>query len=118
MTSFEWKTFGLILKSIGDQDGVTLLEWENLPPHAHIDIVLHRYHKQYPQYEWKNMHHVHVPCCSFLFLNLLPRLAIPFCAQTDQIDRSLTRKALKIALTKLKNAGVLLSGRAVKVEHD
>lgn len=50
LTSIEWKNYGLVLKSVGDQDGVTLLEWENLPPCSYIDIVLHRYHKQYPHY--------------------------------------------------------------------
>ncbi|XP_012852574.1 PREDICTED: uncharacterized protein LOC105972182 [Erythranthe guttata] len=84
LISIEWKKFGLVLKSVGEQDGVTLLEWENLPPRSHIDIVLHRYHKQYPS-------------------NLL--------------DRSLTRKAVKLALAGLKksNAGVFLTERAVKI---
>ncbi|XP_012846004.1 PREDICTED: uncharacterized protein LOC105966007 [Erythranthe guttata] len=90
LISIEWKKFGLVLKSVGEQDGVTLLEWENLPPRSHIDIVLHRYHKQ-PM--------------------------IPLCSQNNQLDRSLTRKAVKLALTALKksNAGVLLSERAVKI---
>ncbi|EYU30233.1 hypothetical protein MIMGU_mgv1a025867mg, partial [Erythranthe guttata] len=74
LISIEWKKFGLVLKSVGEQDGVTLLEWENLPPRSHIDI-------------------------------------------NNQLDRSLTRKAVKLALTALKksNAGVLLSERAVKI---
>ncbi|KAL7149654.1 hypothetical protein ABFS83_05G055300 [Erythranthe nasuta] len=90
LISIEWKKFGLVLKSVGEQDGVTLLEWENLPPRSHIDIVLHRYHKQ-PM--------------------------IPLCSQNNQLDRSFTRKAVKLALTALKksNAGVLLSERAVKI---
>ncbi|KAL3844834.1 hypothetical protein ACJIZ3_002237 [Penstemon smallii] len=90
LTSVEWKKYGLALKSVGDQDGVTLLEWENLPPCAHIDIVLHRYHK-------------HVT------------MLVP--TQSNQIDRSLTRKAVKLALNDLKelNAGVLLSERAHKI---
>lgn len=43
---------------------------------------------------------------------ILPR------AQSNTIDRSLTRKAVKLALTDLKkkNEGLLLSARAVKVE--
>ncbi|KAI3451706.1 hypothetical protein Pfo_008371 [Paulownia fortunei] len=95
LSSFEWKHFGMVLKSVGDQDGVTLLEWENLPLCSHIDIVLHRYHKQYPQF----------------LVKILP------CTQSNQSDRSLTRKAVKLALTELKkrNAGVLLSERAVKI---
>ncbi|KAL8459364.1 hypothetical protein ACS0TY_036741 [Phlomoides rotata] len=35
LTSIEWKSYGLVLKSVGDQDGVTLLEWENCH-HVHI----------------------------------------------------------------------------------
>ncbi|KAL2543203.1 hypothetical protein Adt_04181 [Abeliophyllum distichum] len=48
ITSIKWKDYGLTLKSVADQDGCTLLEWQNLPPCAHIDIVFHSYHKQYP----------------------------------------------------------------------
>ncbi|KAK6125520.1 hypothetical protein DH2020_040754 [Rehmannia glutinosa] len=99
LTSIGWKNYGLVLKSVGDQDGVTLLEWENLPPCCHIDIVLHRYHKQYPQFYifWENSMH-----------------------QSNHIDRLLTRKAVKLALTELKkrNAGFLLSERAVKDAYE
>lgn len=49
LNSIDWKNYGLVLKSIGEQDAITLLEWENLPPCLHIDIVLHIYDKQYPQ---------------------------------------------------------------------
>ncbi|KAL6498121.1 hypothetical protein OROGR_028518 [Orobanche gracilis] len=99
LTSIDWKKYGLVLKSVGEQDGVTLLEWENLPPSSHIDIVLHRYHKQYPRIYWKR----------FVTTLLSP--------ENNQIDRLLTRKAVKLALTELKekNAGVLLSERAVKI---
>ncbi|EYU24723.1 hypothetical protein MIMGU_mgv1a022264mg, partial [Erythranthe guttata] len=74
LISIEWKKFGLVLKSVGEQDGVTLLEWENLPPRSHIDI-------------------------------------------SNLLDRSLTRKAVKLALAGLKksNAGVFLTERAVKI---
>lgn len=48
LISIDWKKYGLVLKSVENQDGVALLEWENLPPCLHIDIVLHIYHKQYP----------------------------------------------------------------------
>ncbi|KAL6520061.1 hypothetical protein OROHE_017204 [Orobanche hederae] len=90
LTSMDWKKYGLVLKSVGDQDGVTLLEWENLPPSSHIDIVLHRYQKH---------------------VTTLPS------PENNQMDRLLTRKAVKLALTELKkkNAGVLLSERAVKI---
>lgn len=41
------------------------------------------------------------------------------CTGNNQIDKSLTRKGVKLALKELKqnNAGVLLSERAVKVEQ-
>ncbi|KAL2559797.1 hypothetical protein Fot_04536 [Forsythia ovata] len=39
ITSIKWKDYGLTLKSVADQDGCTLLEWQNLPPCAHIDII-------------------------------------------------------------------------------
>jgi len=48
LQSIDWKTYGLNLRGTVEQDGVTLLEWENLPTDTHIDIVLHVYHKQYP----------------------------------------------------------------------
>ena len=49
LTSIQWKSYGLTLKSIADQDGCASLEWENLPPYTDINIALHCYHKQqYP----------------------------------------------------------------------
>lgn len=48
LISIEWKNYGLTLRSFVDQNGSALLEWEDLPTYAHIDIVLHCYHKQYP----------------------------------------------------------------------
>ncbi|KAL9285122.1 hypothetical protein ACSQ67_024514 [Phaseolus vulgaris] len=48
LQSIDWKTYGLNLRGAVEQDGVTLLEWENLPTDIHIDVVLHIYHKQYP----------------------------------------------------------------------
>lgn len=41
------------------------------------------------------------------------------CSQNNRIDKFLTRKAVKLALTDLKkrNAGTLLSERAVKVQN-
>ncbi|KAH6769488.1 hypothetical protein C2S51_014824 [Perilla frutescens var. frutescens] len=102
----DWKNYGLVLKSVGDQDGVTLLEWDNLPPCSHIDIVLHIYHKQYPPENY--MQHI------LYFLNLV--MTLPS-SQKNRIGRFLTRKAVKLALTDLKkkNAGALLSERAVKI---
>lgn len=48
LTSIDWKSYGLTLRSIADQDGYAFLEWENLPPNTRIDLVLHCYHKEYP----------------------------------------------------------------------
>ncbi|KAL3501179.1 hypothetical protein ACH5RR_035628 [Cinchona calisaya] len=48
LTSIKWKDYGLTLKSIADEDDITFLEWENLPPNVHIDIVLHCYYEEYP----------------------------------------------------------------------
>ncbi|WJX12467.1 hypothetical protein P8452_02968 [Trifolium repens] len=48
LKSIEWKRYGLHLRGIVELDGIALLEWENLPTDAHIDIVLHSYLKQYP----------------------------------------------------------------------
>jgi hypothetical protein len=48
LTSIDWRSYGLTLASIVNQGGRALLEWEGLPPYAHIDIVLHCYHEQYP----------------------------------------------------------------------
>lgn len=48
LKSIDWKRYGLHLGRIVEQDGIALLEWENLPTHTHIDIVLHSYLKQYP----------------------------------------------------------------------
>ncbi|XP_059656119.1 type 2 DNA topoisomerase 6 subunit B-like [Cornus florida] len=90
LTSIDWKSFGLTLRSIADQDGCALLEWGNLPPHAHIDIALHCYHKQ---------------------------VMIPAATHKTQRDRSFTKKAVKLALNDLKekNKGVLLSSHALKI---
>nr|GMD95788.1 type 2 DNA topoisomerase 6 subunit B-like [Ipomoea batatas] len=81
LKGISWKSYGLSLRNIKDQGGCALLEWENLPPSVHIDI-----------------------------LKALD-------TQIGQIDRSLTRKAVKLALDDLKekNQGVLLSRHAQKI---
>ncbi|KAF5200147.1 Type 2 dna topoisomerase 6 subunit b-like [Thalictrum thalictroides] len=49
VTSVNWKSYGLSLKSsIVGEDGQLVLEWESLPPYSHIDIAIHCYHDQYP----------------------------------------------------------------------
>ncbi|KAK7816794.1 type 2 dna topoisomerase 6 subunit b-like, partial [Quercus suber] len=90
LTSIDWRSYGLTLGSIMNQHGYALLEWEGLPPSAHIDIVLHCYHDQYP--------------------NMIPS------ARKTQLDRNLIKKSVKLALDDLKekHAGVLLSAHALK----
>uniref|UniRef100_A0A7N1A5V7 Uncharacterized protein n=1 Tax=Kalanchoe fedtschenkoi TaxID=63787 RepID=A0A7N1A5V7_KALFE len=48
LTKMDWKCYGLTLGNVLDLDGHALLEWENLPPSVHIDIVLHCYQSLYP----------------------------------------------------------------------
>ncbi|XP_055829297.1 type 2 DNA topoisomerase 6 subunit B-like [Solanum dulcamara] len=89
LTSINWKSYGLALRSIADHDGSVILEWENLPPDFHIHIAIHCYHRKVKQWVAEN---------------ILP-------------DRNLARKAVKCALDNLKenNQGVLLSTRALKM---
>ncbi|XP_051127184.1 type 2 DNA topoisomerase 6 subunit B-like isoform X2 [Andrographis paniculata] len=90
LSSFDWKKYGLALKSFEDQDGATLVEWENLPPGVHIDIVLHRYSEQ--------------------------ALMQPL-ARKNTRDKYLTTRAVKLALNDLKEKSgeVLLSQHAAKI---
>ncbi|XP_062158976.1 type 2 DNA topoisomerase 6 subunit B-like isoform X2 [Alnus glutinosa] len=90
LTSIDWRSYGLTLASIVNQGGRALLEWEGLPPYAHIDIVLHCYHEQ---------------------------VMIPSVGQRTQLDRNLIKRAVKLALDDLKekHAGVLLSAHALKI---
>lgn len=79
-----------MLKSIAVQGGYTALEWENLPPNIHFDMVLHCYHKQY-------------------------QFTPP--GQKTRSNRNLIKKAAKLALDDLKekHAGAFLSAHALKV---
>ncbi|XP_042981135.1 type 2 DNA topoisomerase 6 subunit B-like isoform X2 [Carya illinoinensis] len=90
LTSIDWRSFGLTLKSIVNQGGHAFLEWEGLPPNTRIDIVLHSYHKQ---------------------------AIMPSAKQKIQLDRNLIKRAVKLALDDLKekHAGVLLSAHALKI---
>lgn len=90
LTSIEWKSYGLTLKSIEDLDGCLFLEWEKLPSCVHIDIVLHGYQKQF---------------------TMLPA------RQKIQLNRNLVKKAVKLALDDLKEKykGILLSAHALKI---
>ncbi|KAH9773229.1 Type 2 DNA topoisomerase 6 subunit B-like [Citrus sinensis] len=90
LTNIDWKSYGLVLKSIAVQGGYTALEWENLPPNIHIDMVLHCYHKQY-------------------------QFTPP--GQKTRSNRNLIKKAAKLALEDLKekHAGAFLSAHALKI---
>ncbi|CAH2047622.1 unnamed protein product [Thlaspi arvense] len=48
LKKIDWKSYGLVLASVNDQDGHVFLEWENFPSYVQIQIVLHWYHNQYP----------------------------------------------------------------------
>ncbi|XP_024042200.1 type 2 DNA topoisomerase 6 subunit B-like [Citrus clementina] len=90
LTNIDWKSYGLVLKSIAVQGGYTALEWENLPPNIHFDMVLHCYHKQY-------------------------QFTPP--GQKTRSNRNLIKKAAKLALDDLKekHAGAFLSAHALKI---
>eukprot|EP00261_Vitis_vinifera_P020564 XP_010651443.1 PREDICTED: type 2 DNA topoisomerase 6 subunit B-like isoform X4 [Vitis vinifera] len=90
LISIDWKNYGLTLRSFVDQNGSALLEWEDLPTYAHIDIVLHCYHKQ---------------------------IMIPPAKRKTELDRNLIKKAVKLALDdlKAKYTGLLLSAHALKI---
>lgn len=46
LISVDWQNYGLKLKSnFVDGDGHAVLEWENAPLFAHIDIAIHSYNK-------------------------------------------------------------------------
>ncbi|XP_060669667.1 type 2 DNA topoisomerase 6 subunit B-like [Ziziphus jujuba] len=93
LTSIDWRSYGLTLESVKDQGGYVEIEWENLPPHTRIDIVLHAYPKQYPT------------------------VIIPSRRPKVQTDGNLIKKAVKLALDDLRNkhAGVLLSAHSLKI---
>ncbi|XP_057948999.1 type 2 DNA topoisomerase 6 subunit B-like isoform X2 [Malania oleifera] len=90
LASIDWKSYGLTLRTVVEQDGHAILEWESLPSCAHIDIVLHFYQKQ---------------------------VILPLAGQKTQVDRNLIKNAVKLALGDLKekHPGALLSTRALKI---
>lgn len=64
LTSIDWSSYGLTLGSVVDQVDHALIEWESLPPHLRIDMVLHCYHKQYPTPCYQgHFHHCSWPFC-------------------------------------------------------
>ncbi|XP_015578627.1 type 2 DNA topoisomerase 6 subunit B-like isoform X1 [Ricinus communis] len=89
LSSIDWKSYGMTLGNVGDQEG-NLLVWENLPPNTHIAIALHSYHKQ---------------------------VIISSARRKTRTDRYLMKRAVKLALDDLKEkyAGMLLSEHALKI---
>ncbi|RDX72020.1 Type 2 DNA topoisomerase 6 subunit B-like protein, partial [Mucuna pruriens] len=106
LQSIDWKTYGLNLGTIVEQDGVTLLEWEKLPTDAHIDIVLHSYHKQYPALDR-----------SFSSLSDTIKTMIPAPRKMSPLDRNLVKRAVKLSLDDLKanHSQAFLSSRALQI---
>lgn len=51
LKKIDWKSYGLILASVNDQEGRVFLEWENFPSYVQIQIALHWYHNKYPTTE-------------------------------------------------------------------
>ncbi|XP_023643480.1 type 2 DNA topoisomerase 6 subunit B-like [Capsella rubella] len=47
LKKIDWKSYGLILANVNDQDGHVFLEWENFPSFVQIEIALHWYHNQH-----------------------------------------------------------------------
>ncbi|XP_030545066.1 type 2 DNA topoisomerase 6 subunit B-like isoform X5 [Rhodamnia argentea] len=91
LKSIDWKSYGLTLGNIMDQGGGVSLEWDNLPPHTHIDVIFHCYQAE---------------------------VNFPPSKQKVLSERSLLKKAAKLALDdmKEKHSGVLLSDRALKIQ--
>ncbi|WCJ38457.1 Type 2 DNA topoisomerase 6 subunit B-like [Euphorbia peplus] len=89
LSSIDWKSYGMTLRSIDDQGGC-FLEWENLLPENHMAMVLHCYHKQ---------------------------AIVPSSRCKTQSNCTLVKRAVKIALDDLKekHAGILLSANALKI---
>ncbi|PWA97769.1 hypothetical protein CTI12_AA026210 [Artemisia annua] len=94
LKSIDWKCYGLSIKHISDEDGCAFIEWQDLPPDSHIDIAIHCHRKKYPSLSF------HI-----------------FASKASTVDRNLVKKAVKLALTdiKEKNDGFLLSVNAVKI---
>lgn len=92
LTSIDWQNYGLRLRgNFVDGDGVAMLEWEDNPLFARMDVSLHVYRKV------------------VLLVPLRERIAA---------HRSLVKKAVKIALDdlKAKYTGLFLSTHALKVQ--
>ncbi|VVA94058.1 unnamed protein product [Arabis nemorensis] len=87
LKKIDWKSYGLVLASVNDQDGHVFLEWENFPSYVQIQITLHWYHNQYPT------------------------------RQKTQPGINLVKKGIKNALDdlKAKHEGFLLSSHARKI---
>ncbi|XP_058088320.1 type 2 DNA topoisomerase 6 subunit B-like isoform X2 [Magnolia sinica] len=91
LASIDWQNYGLALRThFVDGDGHAVLQWEELPPFAHIDIALHSYHIKPPQTQQRNHEY-----------------------------KNLVKKAVKLALDdlKAKYPGILLSPNALKIRR-
>ncbi|KAF8079487.1 hypothetical protein N665_1024s0014 [Sinapis alba] len=87
LKKIDWKSYGLILASVNDQEGHVFLEWENFPSYVQIQIALHWYHNKYP------------------------------IKQKTEPGINLVKKGIKSALDdlKIKHEGFLLSSHARKI---
>ncbi|KAJ4887396.1 hypothetical protein Rs2_27144 [Raphanus sativus] len=87
LKKIDWKSYGLILASVNDQEGHVFLEWENFPSYVQIQIALHWYHNKYPT------------------------------RQKTEPGINLVKKGIKSALDdlKTKHEGFLLSSHARKI---
>ena len=84
LTSIDWRSYGLTLANVENQGGNVLIEWENLPTNAHIDIVLHLHNEQYPALRHTldffllavALFAAFITCfvCIYVFLDLMPML--------------------------------------------
>ncbi|XP_052725981.1 type 2 DNA topoisomerase 6 subunit B-like [Vigna angularis] len=115
LQSIDWKTYGLNLRGTVEQDGVTLLEWENMPTDTHIDIVLHVYHKQYPALD-KSFLSLSETVKSVLHRHIVKTM-IPAPRKLSPLDRNLVKRAVKLSLDDLKanHSQDFLSSRALQI---
>ncbi|GAB2280469.1 hypothetical protein Dimus_015098 [Dionaea muscipula] len=90
LRSINWKSYGLALKSITDDDCSFILDWVTLPPNNYVSIAIHCYNKP---------------------------VIMPISRQRAQLERKLIKKSVKLALNNLKEnyTGTLLSAHALKI---
>ncbi|KAF9622893.1 hypothetical protein IFM89_035126 [Coptis chinensis] len=105
LPSIDWKSYGLSLRlnSVA-VDGQSVLEWENLPPHSHIDISFGWYFRS---------------LLYFIYSLTFHKIVTQQMRQKTHFDKNLVKKAVKQAMDDLKEkyAGTLLSAHAVKIQN-